>query len=98
MLRQSCQEEKFCLIVKARPGHQCQFSWLVVSIIQWAAVPRDLADSAYSTISQTVARDGSQTARGCMENLSKTCTCQGQRQDGASYTFGCSWSMYNGGT
>ena len=81
--------------MKGRPGHECQFTWVVVSIIQWAAVPRDLADSAYSRISQTVARDASQTERGAMQNPTKTCACQGS--EGASYTFGCSWNMYLGG-
>ena len=99
VLRQSDHQEKFCVIVKARPGHDCEFSWVVVSIIQWAAVPRLLADTAYSTISQTVARDATQTERGCMGNNKKTCACQGEvgSQGGASYTFGCSWCMYNGG-
>ena len=99
MLRRSSETEKYCVIVKTRPGHQCEFSWLVVSIIQWAAVPSHLADTAYSTISETVARAASETERGCGENTKKTCACQGQggSQGGASYTFGCSWSMYTGG-
>ena len=85
--------------MKARPGHDCEFSWVVVSIIQWAAVPRLLADTAYSTISQTVARDATQTEHGCKGNNKKTGACQGEvgSQGGASYTFGCSWCMYNGG-
>ena len=90
VLRRSCEDEKFCVVVKARPGHQCNFSWQVVSIIQWAGVPPDLADTAYSTFSETLASANCETERGCMGNPGKTCACQGQdsTQGGASYTFG----------
>ena len=101
MVRQSCHKEKFLVLVKVRPGHDCEFSCQAVGIVQYSGVPRALADQAYSTISQTVARDATQTERGCMANSTKTCACQGEVEGGEgggrSCTFGCSWNMYTGG-
>ena len=39
---------------------------------------------------------GSETERMCGANKKKTCACQGTNTsfNGASYTFGCSWTMY----
>ena len=98
MYRQTSDQEKFCVLVKARPGHDCRFSWMVVSIIQYAGVPRELADTAYATISGTVATEATRTERGCMKNTQKTCACQGEEgEEGGSYSWGCSWNMYTGG-
>ena len=95
MLRQSEAKEKFCVIVKNRYGHQCQYSWVAVSLIQYNAIPRELADDAYTVIAEETTRYGTETERMCGANRKKTCACQGlDNFNGASYTFGCSWSMY----
>ena len=96
MLRRSNKNELYCVIVKQRYGHVCQYSWIAVSLIQWDGLSRDLADIAYDTISSKTSKHGTETERMCGANKKKTCACQGLDSDvtGASYTFGCSWSMY----
>jgi len=96
VIRRSNQEEKYCIIVKNRYGHQCEYAWIAVSLIQWDGLPKDLADKAYEQMAHKTANYGSETERMCGANKKKTCACQGQNSNfnGASYTFGCSWTMY----
>jgi len=96
VIRRSNQEEKYCIIIKNRYGHQCEYAWIAVSLIQWDGFSKELADAAYEQISQKTAAYGSETERMCGANKKKTCACQGLNKDfnGASYTFGCSWTMY----
>lgn len=96
VIRRSNQEEKYCVIVKNRYGHQCEYAWIAVSLIQWDGLPQDLADAAYEQMAQKTAKYGSETERMCGANKKKTCACQGVNSsfNGASYTFGCSWTMY----
>ena len=95
-MRRSNKKEKYCIIVKNRYGHQCQYAWIAVSLIQWDGIPADLADTAYNIIASKTTRHGTETERMCGANKKKTCACQGLDPSfqGASYTFGCSWSMY----
>ena len=41
--------------------------------------------------------EGDTLRRQCGKNSGKTCLCQGisPEKEGQSYTFGCSWSLYN---
>jgi len=96
VIRRSNQEEKYCIIVKNRYGHQCEYAWIAVSQIQWDGLSQELADTAYEEISGRTAKYGSETERMCGANKKKTCACQGLNNsfNGASYTFGCSWTMY----
>ena len=84
------------IITKNRPGHRCEFSWVVCSIVVWEGVARGEADTAYEVIRDRVGKFGRITNRRCEANAPKTCVCQGldQEMNGASFTFGCSWSMY----
>ena len=97
IVRRSSQEEKFVVVTKERYGHSCQFTWVVASILQWDGIGRDLADRAYQEIAFKTSQFGSETERQCAANKKKTCACQGlnQNYNGASYTFGCSWTMYH---
>ena len=84
------------MVVKERYGHQCQWAWVAVSLVQWDGLPPSLADEAYTQIAEKTANYGSETERKCGTNGKKTCACQGSNGEynGASYTYGCSWTMY----
>ena len=66
------------------------------SLIVWEGIAREEADTAYEVIRDRVGKFGRITNRRCEANAPKTCACQGlnQEKNGASFTFGCSWSMY----
>ena len=48
--------EQYMVIVKKRIGHQCQYTWVVVAIIQWEGLSRSLSDRAYNQLAQKTAR------------------------------------------
>ena len=97
IVRRSGPQEKFVVVTKERYGHKCDYAWVVVAILQWDGVGRDLADRAYQEIAFKTSKFGSETERQCAANKKKTCACQGldMNYNGASYTFGCSWTMYH---
>ena len=97
ILRRTNEEEKVMVVAKQRLGHRCDFTWTTVLIVQWEGLPRDMSDRAYKEIAEKTATYGIERKRRCGANRKKTCTCQGLNRDftGASYTFGCSWSMYH---
>merc|ERR1719319_1719776 len=96
VIRRTNDDEKYLVVVKERYGHQCEWTWIAMSLVQWDGVPPELADKAYDQITDKTANYGSETERKCGANSKKTCACQGSNGDynGASYTFGCSWTMY----
>ena len=97
ILRRTNDEEKVMVVAKQRFGHRCDFTWTTVLIVQWDGLPRQMADRAYKEIAEKTAAYGTETERQCGANRKKTCACQGLNMDfsGASYTFGCSWTMYH---
>lgn len=97
ILRRTNDEEKVMVVVKHRFGHRCEYTWTTVLIVQWDGLPREMADRAYKEIAEKTAAYGTETERQCGANKKKTCACQGMNMDfsGASYTFGCSWTMYH---
>jgi len=97
VLRRTNQEEQYLVIVKQRFGHRCEYTWLATAIVQWDGLTRDLADRAYDQIATKTSAFGTETERQCSANKRKTCACQGLNMNysGASYTFGCSWTMYH---
>ena len=96
IVRRRSEREQLLIVTKNRPGHHCQFSWVVTSIVVWEGIAREEADTAYEVIRDRVGKFGRITNRRCEANAPKTCACQGRDQElnGASFTFGCSWSMY----
>lgn len=97
IIRRSSYNEKILVVAKVRPGHCCDYVVTVGGILMYEALG-ELADRAYTSITGiTSAQLGETLRRQCGKNSAKTCLCQGtnQENEGQSYTFGCSWSLYN---
>ena len=62
-MRRSSKEEKVLAIIKHRKGHDCATAWIVVSIVLWEAIPADMADHAYTTLSYKMGAFGFATQR-----------------------------------
>uniref|UniRef100_A0A0L8HF41 Methylcytosine dioxygenase TET n=2 Tax=Octopus bimaculoides TaxID=37653 RepID=A0A0L8HF41_OCTBM len=99
IVRRSGVEEKVLCLVRHRQGHFCETACLIICVVAWEGIPNSIANEMYSYLVPTLTEFGLETDRRCGYNEQKTCACQGMdiQKRGASFSFGCSWSMYFNG-
>ncbi|CAI8049430.1 Methylcytosine dioxygenase TET1 [Geodia barretti] len=99
IIRRPSKEELFLGLYRRHKGHHCSKIYTVVSIVLWEGISQPRAEQIYNHLTSTLPKYGMPTNRRCATNETKSCACQGTdlNTQGASYSFGCSWSVYYNG-
>ena len=68
VLRRESTKEKILGVVRQRPGHTCDFSFITISIVLWDGIPCEQADSLYTELTTTLNQYATPTGRKCGTN------------------------------
>ena len=77
ILRRQCDNEKFLVVAKNRTAHFCATRLMVIAVVDWNGVPKNLANYAYGRLSRLLGKYGEPVKRGCGKNAKRPCNCQG---------------------
>ena len=72
------------------------FSYIIIAVIHWDALPRNRCIDLYNHIAKNIDKLENYIDKRKCEKYNN-CNCQGSNIDtqGASYTFGCTYSIYH---
>ena len=83
--------EKILVVVKQRPGHYCQYTYIVLQIIIYNVIDKEFGQEFFSFTSDCLGKYGVHKERGKTEKSGhKDCPAQGDpTSGGGSFTFFC---------